>query len=278
MKNLIITILLTSSLFAFSQSDSVTLDKKIKTALANENYAEAAKLKKTKEIHIAIKVALANEDYAEAAKLKKSLPKDNALVLAAIKEALKNEDYAEAARLKRTLNGNNSEIKKEVIVIPSSNSLSPEFMNQVYLVYNNELTQLERQTGEIKTQTSASPWHAKSTSYYFIKGVTSSIQIDSKSHFMLKLGKGVDPSDMYKLIRIPAHKRKDGRYIPYYTASSASFAGTSSHKVENDNVAITFKKISSDNVYSIYEIIPTASLSQGEYAFMYINKLFAFKI
>lgn len=77
MKNLILTFLILISTIVFSQDAEQVrineIDEKIKTAITNEDYALAAKLKEEKEYRLKIKTAVDNGDYEEAAKIKKEL-------------------------------------------------------------------------------------------------------------------------------------------------------------------------------------------------------------
>lgn len=135
MKKLFLTLFtLIITLSIFSQSTTITqaeLDSRIATAVSNNDFEEAAKLKKDKDTLEKLNTAIRNGDYEKASYLKKqisttskaekeNLDKKNQEIQAKIKIAIQNEDYAEAARLKKQLtnhsntnNNNNSDKEAE---------------------------------------------------------------------------------------------------------------------------------------------------------------------
>lgn len=198
-------------------------------------------------------------DFDNAAKYQKAIAlKKN------ISKAIEQKNYIEVSNLKKELN---QLFSSEA----DNNTYAPEYINHVYLLENNKLKNLDKKTGEIKTSTSASPWHASTTSSYYVAGANSSIQIKPNSEFVLKVADGVNPQDEFVLAKFSPNK--DGRYLPYYK-STAVWYSANSENVNNSNVDIHFERIEGN----IYRITLQEDLKDGEYAFMHGNKFFCFGV
>lgn len=206
-------------------------------------------------------------DFDNAAKYQKAIAlKKN------ISKAIEQKNYIEASNLKKELNQLfSSEADNNNNDVNNNNAYAPEYINHVYLLEDNQLKNLDKKTGEIKTSTSASPWHASTTSSYYLAGANSSIQIKSNSEFILKVADGVNPQDEFVLAKFSLNK--DGRYLPYYK-STAVWYSANSENVNNSNVDIYFERIEGN----IYRITLQEDLKDGEYAFMHGSKFFCFGV
>ncbi|MEX1191480.1 MAG: UvrB/UvrC motif-containing protein [Brumimicrobium sp.] len=282
------------------------IEQEISKAVDKGDYEKAASLKKEKETLEAIIVALENGDYEKAANLKEGLETGSSGNNVATTKSRLNEvedeiskavdagDYEKAAELKKE-----KELLEELIVAQengdsakidelqskllngtaspsgSNKEVSPEFVNQVYIwdKNSNELESLEKQKGTIETSTSASPFHAKSTSFYKVDGEYSSIRKNNDNSFVIKVMNGQDPRDLVELILFKPGKDGKDRYMPYYESSGYAYGG-SSGEVKDIKIPISIKKVKDQ----IYEIIPDETLKNGEYGYKVIDKFYCFGV
>jgi hypothetical protein len=282
------------------------IEEEISVAVDEGDYEKAASLKNEKETLEEIVVALEEGDYEQAATLKKELENgysDNGLadtksklaeVDVKISEAVEAGEYQKAAELKKE-----KELLEELIVAQenddsdkieeiqnqlangttisntTSKDISPEFNNQVYMwnKSSNKLKSLEKQKGTIETSTSASPFHAKSTSFYKVDGLYSSVRIENNKSYVIKVVSGQDPRDLVELVIFkPGNDNKD-RYMPYYESSGHAY-GASSGEVKDVKIPISIKKVKD----GVYEIITDETLKDGEYGFKVIDKFYCFGV
>lgn len=282
------------------------IEQEIPKAVDKGDYEKAALLKKEKETLQKIVKALENGDYQKAASLKEDLESGSSdsgvattksrlsEVEDEISKAVDEGDYGKAAELKKEKelleelitaqkNGDNAKIEELKSKLSksvsrssiSSKEISPEFVNQVYLWNrsNNELESLEKQNGTIETSTSASPFHAKSTSFYKVDGLYSSVRIENNSSYVIKVAGGQDPRDLVELVIFkPGSDNKD-RYMPYYESSGYAY-GASSGEVKDIKVPISIKKVKD----GVYEVIPDETLKDGEYGFKVVDKFYCFGV
>lgn len=216
------------------------------------------------EIELEINRAVSAGNYTLAAQLKKEKQ-----LREEIKAAVNTGDYEKAAQLKKELESGTS-------TSTDSSTIKPEFINQVYLYDDSSkaLTKLEKREAEIKTSVAAAPFYASSTSYYFVSNNNSPVEIKAESSFVVETSSGIDPSDVFKMAKFDPDKRGNDRYLPYSSFTSAGYGGASSAELNNNDVPISFSKIS-DN---IYKIKPSYDLQNGEYAFIHGTKFFCFRV
>ena len=278
----------------------------IQKAVKAGDYAKAAELKKSMPVDNSTKIAnlkkeqkqaAAKGDYAKAAELGKqikslenggsggSTQNSNAAKIASLKneqsQAADKGDYAKAAELGKQIknleNGGSGNVSQGTTSYASNTSsssgLKPEFLNQVYLESNGSLKKLEKQTGELKTSTMAVPFYASSTTFYYVSGSRSNVQVNQNAVFKLETSPGLDPSEQFKLVKFTLDKKKTNRMMPYMKYSGSVYTGGSS-KLDKHNVAVKFQKVNG----GIYSITPKYLLEPGEYAFMYINKFYCFSV
>lgn len=285
MKQLVLLVVFMAFTYVLNAQSNVekikSIEVEMKAAAAKGDYGKAAELKKEKEILLQIDDAVAKGDYSKAAELKQQLTtlpsykERKVLELEKQKQqAVKSGDYAKAAAIQKEIEAlQNSDSASSVSI--SSSTIHPEFKNQVFL-YNQSTKQfkaLEKREGEIKSSAAAAPFYASATSFYFISGNNSTVDFEESEIFVLEVDKGIDPSDLFKLVKFDPDKYGKDRYMPYYRSTGAVYSG-SSGQVNENYLNIKFTRIN-DNVYKIE---PETKLPDGNYGYMMGNKFFCFKV
>lgn len=289
-----------AALLTKQKTTLIEIDKAVKAG----DYSKAAELKASMPVDNSTKIAslkkeqkaaAAKGDYAKAAELGKQIKSlesggsaspqnSNAAKIASLKaeqkKAASTGDYAKAAQIGKQIksleNGGSGTVSQSTSSYSSSSSsssLKPEFMNQVYLESNGRLSKLEKQTGELKTSTMAVPFYASSTTFYYVGGSRSNVQVNDNAVFKLETTPGLDPSEQFKLVKFMLDKKRTNRMMPYMKYTGSVYSG-GSEKVDKHVIPITFKKVNG----GIYSITPKYLLEPGEYAFMYINKFYCFSV
>jgi len=222
--------------------------------------------------------AVAAEDYANAAKFKKAISLQEEL-----KDAVAAEDYDKAASLKAEINNlssNSGNANKSASANSSSNTASGtapnmEFVNQVYLWNKsaNTVSDLEKDKPEIKTKTSAGWGYAESQSFWVIDGSASSVKVSGEqAEFILNITPGMDPADLFRLIKFEIIDGK--RHLPSFKSTAGAWVGGSTKERKDRDVPVSFDKVDD----GVYHVIIKRNLSRGEYAFYGLNKMFSFSL
>lgn len=267
------------------------IDSEISQAVTTENYQKAAELKREKELRLKMSKALQEENYALAADIQQQLEEGGAGSANAelarlekeLQSAINNEEYAKASEIKKQMEA----LKTGGTYTPSATSTAetsasstpatgeePQFVNQVYFrATNGTLHSLEKEEGKLTTS-GGGFYYAEATSSYMIPGAESPVRLDpNKLSFVVKALPGVDPSSQIKLVKLDVRGRHNNRYADAYKTTSAMFHSETGAVSEND-IPIAFKSLGNN----VFEIVLQQRLKPGEYAFMYITKMFAFGI
>ncbi len=263
------------------------LDQKKKEAVAKENLTDAATYKKAIDLKTQIDAAIKVEDYTKAATLKqqlKTLKVDgtsnvdkNKKLEEDIKKAIAAEDYTKAAALKKQLESGKVTTKAVdnspvVMAMPMV-----EFTNQVYAwnKTDNSVKPLEYDTPIIKTQAKVGYGYSEATSFWTISGTKSDVMINANTSFILKVADGVNPADMFRLVKFQILGKKEPcRHMAAYKSTSAAYAGTSTSEKRDFDMPVTYSKLDD----GCYEIVVNGRLSPGEYTFYGLGKMYSFSL
>lgn len=307
MKGLLIFLI---TVISFSVSSQTTNDERIseipseiRAAITAENYEKAADLKKEKELRMQIKDALVKQDYERAKNLNMQIKALDGSVSNSqnsnrirqleneMQQAIASENYKRAGAIKKEIealkSGNATSASynytpTNVASTPPSTTVTngaipePPFLYQVFLLKNGTLRDLEKTTGELKSS-GGGFFYASATSSYVIDGPKSSVRLRrTGNQFVVKVSPGFDPSESIKLVKLDVRgKKSPSRYADQFK-STASMYHSETNKVGN-LIEITFKPVS--NKKGVFVISTGDKLESGaEYAFMYINKMYAFGI
>lgn len=144
----------------------------------------------------------------------------------------------------------------------------PEFEMEPYvfnLADSSLVTPLPCESAFIKAKAAASMFLTgigKVKSYYYIKGVSSSLQIDkTKSNIIINTG-GTSPQQTLNLIKLEQLQSKRR----WKTGEVGSFTGASSN--EDNSVVLKYKKYGEESV-----IISISGLESGEYCLAITNMM-----
>lgn len=292
LKSLIILILLfDNNLFSQTVNEKrlKEIPTDISTALKSEDYEKAAQLKKERELREELISVLKVANYERAAEIQREIEGNengNSSQIVALEreleQAINNENYLKAKELKNQLETlksggqiNSSYSNSQSVNQSSSSYPVPQFNYQVYLYKAGQLNSLEKATSQLKTS-GGGFIVASSTSSYVIEGAQSSVRLNGENHtFIVKVGQGVDPSEYIKLVKLEVRgKRSQNRYADQFK-STASMYHSETNKTTEQNVNISFRSVNPEK--GVFEIT-TPNLVPGEYAFMYISKMYAFGI
>ncbi len=145
----------------------------------------------------------------------------------------------------------------------AQNPQIPDFKNTPMLVNGDgSLTKLEKLTGEKKSKTAGGPWGAAyggaaaNMDYMVFDQPTSSVKVDPKSAFIVKLDEDVDPESVFKLTSVVVNKKNKNREV--YTKKSGG------KSVQDSFVTLSYEKVAA----GVYKITPAALQPATEYAFI----------
>lgn len=268
----------------------------INKAVASEDFQKAADLKREQELREELETALKSEDYQKAANLKKQIETgeggnsgtDNSAKIAELEKemqtAVDNEDYKRAGDLKKEIesiksgkpvDNTSSNRSSGSSSNYSGNTPTIDFVNQVFLLNNdNSTTKLEKVQGKLTTSAGGFGGYGSATSSYVLEGSRSPVRLSpNQMKFVVKVYQGIDPSESFVLSKVEVRGRRKNRYADQYKSTSA-WGHSETGKVSENQVEIQFKKLSDE----VFEITIPGGIEPGEYAFQYIDKLFAFGV
>ena len=142
----------------------------------------------------------------------------------------------------------------------------PQYRDQYTVLSNGQLMALERESAITDTQSRRNFVIAPSTKVFLsIQHPTSPMRVPPGVHFFVKMAvSDRDPATLIHLRLLTATKKD--RRVPYmtYQQSLIPFGGVKHERASDEGVAVTIQKYGNDSL----EIIPTAPLPSGEYAFV----------
>lgn len=227
--------------------------------------------------------AASNENYDEAARCKKAIDLKNEL-----NEVLKKEDYERAAEIKKELAELNYEGNK-TLNNENPNSLAnmkelediPEvtYYNTVVVLKNNNVFDLEQQTGTIQTRAGGFAFYYQATSSWKFTGKRSPVTLEKDDRLIVRLHPSINPHDFIKFAKLDVIGRVEkNRFLPIQTTGAAAvpFGAVSKTNKHDDNyIGVRFKQLEE----SYYEIMFDDILIPGEYGFLIMgNKINAFSV
>lgn len=224
------------------------LDMQIAQAAEEKNYEAAAALQKDRDNWVAMRVAIEQQDVGAIFQLQ---------------EALNNPYQYHPGQGSTATTTESSDVK------------SPEFVNQVYSINaQGDFDKLEKVDGHrVTAGGGAYGFSAKVTSYKVI-GNESPVRLSKEQQrFIVKTYSGIDPSDMFELVKFDIRGVKKDRYVDMHKRNRARYH-SSSRQVSENRVAVSFKSLGN----ATYEIHLDEELEPGEYGFLYGEKVFAFGV
>ena len=152
----------------------------------------------------------------------------------------------------------------------------PEYRDQYTVLTDGRLVPLERETAVTETQSRRNFVITPSvSSFQTLRGPSSPVHVTPATHFFVKLNIGdQDPAMVIHLRKLVPGK--EDRRIPFMTirGSLVPFAGPKHERAADDSVPFTAQKYGVGSL----EIIPSAPLAPGEYAFVNANQAQCFGV
>ena len=231
------------------------------------------------QLNFQIDSAARIKDYKTAARLQKEvdlIKKIQAAVNVSDYEKAKNlKDQLDAIRSGKTIPELNEIVeaeKKELEIDPRFEDISPEFINQIY-IYESSAQSLKTlefvdQSGK---KSSKNEFYRSGSSNFSIKGINSTTFIKEQPFFMVEVSEDVIPELAFYLIQLDRdseNKTRNYQDLDYASLNEGFSYG-------NDHV---FKKLTFQSLGNRKYKVITDELEAGEYAFLYKNYLYCFRI
>ncbi|MEN0081116.1 hypothetical protein [Flavobacterium lindanitolerans] len=136
---------------------------------------------------------------------------------------------------------------------------NPEFSGRPYLWQDKKLTDLERVDAQFDTKAKGLGYGGVDT-YYTVFTGKSDIRFSKEKLpiFVVKVDKGIDPAEVYSVLKAKVKKNKRSFLIGSYAM------GGKAKDTGKEKIKITYKKLKD----GIYEISLPSDIAAGEYSFV----------
>lgn len=222
----------------------IVLDGYLQQALADEDYEAAGKIKKEKQYYLDLRQAIIDEDGLTLMSLSGSAP----------------SPYNYQPKGGKTVIVDNS---------------GPEFINHVYAIGDQgDYIKLEKVEGNRVTAGGGFYGFSAKVTSYMVPGNESKVKMAAtQKRFIVRTISGIDPADMFELVKFDIRTAKKDRYVDMSTSNRAMYYSSKGDVTEN-RIITDFK--SQGN--GVYEIVLSEDLEPGEYGFIHGSRFFAFSV
>jgi hypothetical protein len=222
----------------------IVLDGFLQQAVADEDFEAAAKIKSERQYYLDLRQAIIDEDGLTLMSLSGSAPPQYTY-------------YPKGGK-----------------PVVSDNS-APEFINHVYAVGEQaEYIKLEKVEGNRVTAGGGFYGFSAKVTSYMVPGNESKVKMPSnQKRFIVRTISGIDPADMFELVKFDIRTAKKDRYVDMSKSNRAMYYSSKGGVTEN-RLVTDFKSLGN----GVYEIVLTEDLEPGEYGFIHGSRFFAFGV